>query len=156
MKIRIRPLQGSDAVTSVVWRNDSELWGYTKFKADHEITVKDEQDWIDRVSVDPTSARFAITADNVYVGNIYLTGIKDGSAEYHIFIGDKSYWGKGIAREASNLIIEYGRDVLKLNRINLFVHVANVSARHLYAKLGFLENGKKEDNFIEMTLNLSD
>ena len=46
--------------------------------------------------------------DDVYVGNIYLTDINGESAEYHIFIGEKDYWGKGIAEEASHQILKYG------------------------------------------------
>jgi diamine N-acetyltransferase len=40
------------------------------------------------------SRRFAILADDTYVGNIYLTDINDKTAEYHIFIGGKTFGAK--------------------------------------------------------------
>ena len=82
--------------------------------------------------------RCAILADEVYVGNIYLTDIGGGSATYHIFIGDKNYWGKGIAREASRQIIDYGFKELNLDKIVLEVRKQNERAIQLYRTLGFV------------------
>lgn len=154
MRVHIRPLQKSDAEVSVKWRNIPEIWTFTTFKTDREITLKDEQTWINKVISDPTSARFAILADEVYVGNIYLTNIEGGAAEYHIFIGDKNYWGKGIASTASVLILEYARDVLKLDTVYLYVKQENTGAYHIYSKLGFALTKKKRDDFVNMELDL--
>ncbi len=154
MNVTIRPLQTGDANTSVKWRNIPELWVYTKFKATRQITIQDEQEWIEKVIKDPVGARFAILADGVYVGNIYLTNIADGTAEYHIFIGEQSYWGKGIARKASVQIINYGKDMLKLKYIKLLVNKENTSAYNLYSRLGFVEVRSNDHDFLEMILNL--
>jgi diamine N-acetyltransferase len=154
MNITIRPLEENDAYTSVNWRNMPELWTYTTFKADREIVIDDELKWIRAVIKDPTSARFAIMADDVYVGNIYLTGLTEDSGEYHIFIGNKEYWGKGIARKASELIIEYGRKKLGLKTIILGVKPDNAAAFHLYKSLGFTQTGE-EDGFTRMKLDLA-
>jgi RimJ/RimL family protein N-acetyltransferase len=153
MKVEIRPLQESDAATSVHWRNDPEIWRHTESAPDRHITLEDELAWVRRVTADPESRRFAILADGTYIGNIYLTGLSGGEADYHIFIGDKSYWGKGIAREASEQIIAYGRDELGLNAVNLKVKRSNEGAYRLYRKLGFEEHSTKGD-FITMTLKL--
>ncbi|HET6746724.1 MAG TPA: GNAT family N-acetyltransferase [Candidatus Saccharimonadales bacterium] len=154
MNVTIRPLKEEDARTSVKWRNMPELWTYTTFKADHEITIEDELKWIRAVIKDPTSARFAIMADDDYVGNIYLTGLTKETGEYHIFIGNKAYWGKGIARKASELIIDYGREKLGLKTIILGVKPANVAAFHLYESLGFIKTGE-EEGFTRMKLSLA-
>ena len=106
MKVKIRPLEEKDAFTSVKWRNISKIWEHTGSAPDREITIEDELTWIKKVIADPSSKRFAILADGKYVGNIYLTDIKDKKGEYHVFIGEMDYWGKGIARKASEQIIE--------------------------------------------------
>lgn len=152
--IRIRPLEKNDAYTSVRWRNIPELWIYTKFKTVREISIDDELTWIEKVINDPQSARFAIIADDTYVGNIYITNINKGVGEYHIFIGDKDYWGKGIAREASIQIINYGKDVLGLKTLTLEVRSENAAAHHLYETLGFKETGKCDDDFMIMKLDV--
>ena len=96
--------------------------------------------------------RCAILADEVYVGNIYLTDIEDGCATYHIFIGDKNYGGKGIAREASRQIIDYGFKELKLDKIVLEVRKLNERAVKLYRSLGFTPTGSDEE-WIHMTMS---
>lgn len=154
MNVTIRPLSEVDAYTSVKWRNIPDIWKYTAYKWTHEITIEDELNWIKKVIADPTGRRFAIMADNKYIGNIYLTNIKDGVGEYSIFIGDKNYWGKGVAREASERIIEFGRDILNLHTIVLGVREDNVAAFRLYRSLGFRET-HKDSVFTWMKLDLT-
>ena len=139
MDINIRPLEVKDAYVSVKWRNDSEVFRYTGNTYDHIITLDSEIDWIKRVIANKNDYRCAIIVDGLYVGNIYLTDIKEGKATYHIFIGDKNYWGKGVAKEASKLIIQYGFEKLQLQEINLKVNKQNKRACSLYNSLGFQE-----------------
>lgn len=139
MQVTIRPLQEQDAFTSVKWRNDPEVFKYTGNTYDHEITIESELNWIRNVINNPNDYRCAIIADGVYVGNIYLTGIDGKEADYHIFIGDKNYWGKGVAKSASNLILEYAFKELKLNEVRLKVKKENKAAHNLYLRLGFKE-----------------
>lgn len=139
MNVRIRPLREEDAQTSYKWRNDTEVFKYTGANYDHEITLEDEANWIRIISKNKDEYRCAIIADEEYVGNIYLTDIANGTATYHIFIGNKDYWGKGVAKEASRQIIEYGFNELNLNQINLKVKHDNIAAKALYVKLGFKE-----------------
>jgi RimJ/RimL family protein N-acetyltransferase len=152
MEVKIRPLEEKDAYTSVKWRNIPEIWALTGSSPDREITIEDELVWIKRVTNDG-SKRFAILADGVYVGNVYLTDIEGGVGEYHIFIGDKDYWGKGVARKASEQIIAFGRDELKLKAITLQVREDNAGAFHLYKSLGFIDTGK-DKTFTWMRLDL--
>lgn len=153
MEIKIRPLEENDAYTSVKWRNIPDLWTHTTFKATREITIEDELNWIKKVTNNPNDARFAITADGKYVGNIYLTNIEDGVGEYHIFIGEKEYWGKGIARQASVQLIEYAKK-RGLEAIYLEVKQDNAGAYHLYEKLGFKRLELLESGFTAMKLEL--
>ena len=85
----------------------------------------------------PDEYRCAILADGVYVGNVYLTGITKDKADYHIFIGERNYWGKGVAREASKQILEHALSVLRLKRVELRVRKENCRAVSLYTSLGF-------------------
>ena len=137
MNVRIRPLKEQDAYTSVKWRNDPEVFKFTGNRYNHEITIDNELEWIRKVTANPTDYRCAILVDEVYVGNIYLTDIKEGTAHFHIFIGDKSYWGKGVAKRASLLILEYAFNVLNIKEVLLRVRNVNTSAYNLYLRLGF-------------------
>jgi RimJ/RimL family protein N-acetyltransferase len=100
MNVTIRPLQEQDAYTSVKWRNDPEVFKYTGNTYKNEISLETELNWIRKVMANENEYRCAILADGVYVGNIYLTDITKESAHYHIFIGNKDYWGKGVAKKS--------------------------------------------------------
>lgn len=153
MRITIRPLDERDAYTSYKWRNDPEVFRYTGNTYQHEITLQCELDWIRRVISNKDEERCAIMVDDIYVGNVYLTDISDGNAWFHIFIGERRFWGKGVAKVASLLMFENARDNLKLNTIRLSAHVKNVSAIKLYESLGFVQDGTKNGRII-MKLNL--
>lgn len=152
MKVEIRPLRREDAYTSQKWRNDPEVFKFTGNTYSSYITIESELEWIEKVMANKDEYRCAIMADDEYVGNIYLTNIKDGKAVYHIFIGNKDYWGKGVAKQASERIIEYGFKHLQLDEIRLKVRDDNTLARRLYRKLGFIEKNNQYA-WIVMVLN---
>ncbi len=139
MDVTIRPLREEDAYTSVKWRNDPEVFKYTGNTYDHVITIESELSWIKKVMTSPTDYRCAIIADGKYVGNIYLHDITKDDAIYSIFIGEKNYWGKGVAKKASLLIIKYGFEDLNLKEITLKVKGLNARAVSLYKSIGFQE-----------------
>ncbi|MEN9919885.1 MAG: Spermidine N(1)-acetyltransferase [Bacteroidota bacterium] len=154
MKVQIRPLESHDAYISYKWRNDKDVFKYTGTTYDNEITLDMELEWIQRVINNKNEYRCAILVDDVYVGNIYLTDIESSSAIYHIFIGDKNYYKKGIAYKASKLIIDYAKEELKLSIIYLTVRQENLAAINLYKKLGFVISGIN-GNSLTMQYNMN-
>lgn len=151
MQVAIRPLKEQDAYTSVQWRNDPEVFKYTGNTYDHEITIESELGWIRKVIANPNDYRCAILADGVYVGNIYLTDIDKETAEYHIFLGNKDYWGKGIAKQASCLLLDHAFKTLNLKCVHLRVRKENDAAVKLYESLGFCVE-KEDDNWLFMSI----
>lgn len=145
MEVSIRPLKIEDAYTSVKWRNDPDVFKYTGNIYDHEITLESELSWIKKVIQAKDEYRCAILADSKYVGNIYLTNIHDGVATYHIFLGEKDVWGKGIAKQASLLILKYAFESLHLDVVELRVRIKNERAIELYKRVGFTEISRSEE-----------
>lgn len=82
----------------------------------HEITIDNELEWIRKVIANTNDYRCAILVEEVYVGNIYLTDIQEGKAHYHIFIGNKNYWGKGVAKKGIFAYIGLCCKSLKIER----------------------------------------
>jgi RimJ/RimL family protein N-acetyltransferase len=76
-----------------------------------------------------------------YAGICKLSKINH-SGEYFIFIGEKDFWGKGIATEATKRLIEIGFTKLKLNRIMLTVSEFNIGGIKAYLNAGFKEEGR--------------
>ena len=77
------------------------------------------------------------------IGSVYLRDIDKEyqKAEYGIFIGEESARGHGIGAAAAKLILEYGFEELKLNRIFLRVFARNERAINSYKKAGFVYEG---------------
>ena len=143
-RVYIRPLELKDAEISYKWRNDSAVWEYTESKPDTVITQEIETQWLLKVLSNKYEARFAIMFDDKYVGNIQLLKISKTDAEYHIFIGDKDCWGKGVASLASYQILYFAKEQLMLDSIYLTVREDNIAAIKLYQGLAFFE--EKSDN----------
>ena len=150
--VLIRPLKREDALISYQWRNDPDIWKFTGHRPDKIITQEIELDWIQRVLNEKDSCRFAILVDNIYIGNIQITNITlEEEGEYHIFIGEKDYWGKGIASLATWQLLRYAKERLNLKRLYLFVNPLNKPAIKVYERCGFIKVSDK----IKMVFDLS-
>lgn len=128
------------------WRNDPEVWKLTGSKPDRTITPEIEKAWIQQVLNDDSCRRFAICLEKTdeYIGNVQLTNITDEEAEFHIFIGAKTYWGKGLGTQATDKLIKYAREQMKLKTIYLFVKPDNLAAIKIYKKAGFVHVSKNK------------
>jgi ribosomal-protein-alanine N-acetyltransferase len=78
-----------------------------------------------------------------HIGNISLDEIThfNRSAEIAILIGDKDYWGKGVGKEASRLVLDHGFLSLNLHRVICGTFANNHAMKKLALFLGMLEEG---------------
>jgi RimJ/RimL family protein N-acetyltransferase len=138
--IFLRPLALEDAMISYKWRNNPEIWKYTPFNPSEPITLKVEKDWLRGVLKRTDQKRFAICLTNSkrYIGNVQLLDISEEQAEFHLFIGDSSCWGKGIGEKATSLILDYAFSTLNLKKVILEVNKEHNTAIKLYSKQGFV------------------
>lgn len=139
MKVTIRPLTPVDAAISYKWRNNPEIWKYTENRPAGIISRDIEHHWLIKVLERHDEKRFAICVNDQYIGNVQLTNIDRGSAEFHIFIGEMSYHGRGIGTKATLLVLEYAFSVLNLNSVYLFVNKRNHAAIKMYKRCEFRE-----------------
>lgn len=151
--VYLRELYLSDAKISYKWRNNPLVWKYTGSRPSRIINEKIETDWLKNALKKPQDFRFAICLkeNSQYIGNVQLINVNSNAADFHIFIGEPSFWGKGIGKEATILMLNFGFTHLDLNSINLEVHKENLAAYSVYKKIGFEENGIKND-FLKMTI----
>ena len=152
MQVKIRPLIIEDAKTSYKWRNNPEVWKYTGSKPDRIITEDIETEWIKNVLKRNNEMRFAIIVDGKYIGNTQLTNIENQEVNFHIFIGEKDYWGKGIGSQVLKLMIEVAKNK-NFKKIKLNVNSKNIAAYKMYIKYGFNIISSNND-FISMALIL--
>lgn len=90
--------------------------------------------------------------DKKPIGRIGLGHIDwvNGWANVYIWIGEKEYWGKNIATEATELLIDYAFKELNLHKLHGGVIIDNVGSWSVAEKLGFvLEGIEKEAMYVD-------
>ena len=145
----LRPLSPGDLEGPYIsWLNDPEVcehnshhvFPYTpaQGKAYIESSIKDEHNLV-----------LAIIAkdSDTHIGNISLQHIDfiSRSAEYAVLLGDREYWGKGVASGASHLLLAHGFGTLNLHRIYCGTSESNIAMQKLAARLGFTEEGRRRE-----------
>ncbi len=140
-KVVLRRMRLEDAENVVRWRSQAHVADQLFSKPP---TIEEHRRWFDAMRVSSDRLEFVIcTATDVPIGTIGLSGI-DGQhkrAEYGILIGEPSALGKGVAAEASSLLLAYAFQTLGFHRVFLHMFRDNVRARRLYERLGFVEEG---------------
>lgn len=144
-KVRLRPVRASDAKITVHWRNDPAVRDFA-LGYRFPVTVAMERKWYAKaLAGDGKDAHFSIEdrSDNRLVGIVSLTQIDlvSRNACFGIVMGERNRQGRGLGGEATRLILEFGFDVLNLNRVYLQVPAYNARAKRLYRKLGFVKEG---------------
>ncbi|WP_181350873.1 GNAT family N-acetyltransferase [Thalassobacillus sp. CUG 92003] len=112
------------------------------------------QNWFERISTDASRIDLVICLQKTdgMIGDIAMLDIdhQNRKAIVRISIFDKGYWGNGYGTEAMSLLLEFGFDIMNLNRVGLDVFAYNERGKQAYKKLGFIEEGCiREDLFYE-------
>ncbi len=69
----------------------------------------------------------------------------NGSALYHITIGEKDAWGHGYGTEATDLMLRHAFQTLALHRVSLSVFEFNERAIRSYRSAGFVVEGRSRE-----------
>lgn len=92
---------------------------------------------------------FAIhhSPDNRFIGTAkinYLNdlGLRTSTADIGIMIGDKSYWGKGIATDALHSVCDYAFTTLKARKLTAGGLAENEAVLKAFRRIGFSEEGR--------------
>ena len=70
---------------------------------------------------------------------------ENGSAMYHITIGEKDVWGRGYGTEATRLMLGHAFANLSLHRVALSVFEFNQRAIRSYRRVGFQVEGRARE-----------
>jgi len=122
----------------VGWLNDPEVIRYTY--ASLGATVDSVQEYVRAAIEAPNAAMWRILADgNEHIGNIRLSNIRwmHRRAEVALMIGDRNYWGRGLAAKAIDLVACYAFEELKLHKLIAGVLKPNLSSKRAFEKAGF-------------------
>lgn len=141
MTVTIRRFKKSDIPKKVEWVNNPANNQFLHY--DIPICIEKTEMWYESHRGQDDRYDAIIEVNGIPVGTIGLLSIdqKNKKAEYYIAMGEVAYKGKGVAKEACRLILQYGFETLKLNRIYLYTESGNVVAQKLFEKVGFVKEG---------------
>ncbi|HUG30138.1 MAG TPA: GNAT family protein [Candidatus Limnocylindria bacterium] len=71
---------------------------------------------------------------------------ENGSAMYHITIGEKDVWGRGYGTEVTQLMLDHAFGTLGLHRVALTVFEFNERAIRAYRNCGFVVEGRSRES----------
>jgi RimJ/RimL family protein N-acetyltransferase len=85
-----------------------------------------------------------------HIGNIKLGPINwyHRRGDISLFIGEKSYWGKGIAGEAIGLVLEFAFNTLNLNKLAAGAYTCNKGSVKAFLRHGFKIEGQLEEHVL--------
>ncbi len=130
------------------WYSDPEVVRLTRYQDGPMGAGEVERFFMSRV-LGPDSLTFAIHIRETdrLIGTCAFSQLDgdNGSALFHITIGEKDAWGKGYGTEATELMVRHAFERLGLHRVALSVFSFNERAIRSYRKVGFLVEGRSRD-----------
>ena len=131
-KLYLRPLVESDVTDAYeAWLNDAEVTRYLEVGR-YPVSKKDILARLGTYGDQTVNFIFGIFDNETgkHVGNVTLNNLNrvHGTADTGILIGEKSFWGKGYAREAWSLIIDYAFNRIAVRKVEAGTIVRNAGS----------------------------
>jgi RimJ/RimL family protein N-acetyltransferase len=131
------------------WYADPEIARLARYQATPMRQEEIERFFAARV-VGPDTLAMAIheRATDRLVGTCAFSQMdgENGSALYHITIGESDAWGQGFGTEATQLMLDHAFGTMALHRIALFVFEFNERAIRAYRRCGFVVEGRSRES----------
>ncbi|MCB9946864.1 MAG: GNAT family N-acetyltransferase [Rhodospirillaceae bacterium] len=153
LPIRLRPLEEADFTDAYLgWFRDAEV---TRFLDARNITRADA---VQHLLGGRDGARwhlFAVcrTDTGVHVGNLKIGPIhhRHGTSDLVTVIGDRTVWGRGVARAAirEGIALAFGR--FGIRKLSASIDSRNTGSIKAYCAAGFTEEARLKDQFLELT-----
>ena len=151
MRIYLRAFESEDCLLIYKWRCDEEisllLAGNKYFSS-----LQRERKWIEEKINNNTKDIYlsvCLKENNLMIGYTSINNIdyRNRKAEWGgTIIGEKESWGKGIAKEAAILMLQYIFEELGMNRCYGYCLEKHAITVKLFKSLGFQQEGTLREN----------
>jgi RimJ/RimL family protein N-acetyltransferase len=130
------------------WYADPEVVRLTRYQDSPMRPDEIERFFAARaLGADSLAMAIHVRATDLLVGTCALSQLDadNGSALFHITIGEKEAWGHGFGTEATRLMIDHAFGGLGLHRVALTVFSFNERAIRSYRSVGFVVEGRARE-----------
>lgn len=144
-RLMFRDITVSDTDMVLKWRNSEHVVNNFIYRS--EVTREDHMNWLQNKIETGLVRQFIIIEKSSATpfGSIYFRDIdeKNKSAEYGIFLGEKSMMGKGYGSETARWAVDFFFNEMKFEKLLLRVLGRNAVAIKSYEQAGFVLDDSK-------------
>jgi RimJ/RimL family protein N-acetyltransferase len=130
------------------WYRDPDVARLARYR-DGPMSIEEIDRFFGSRAVGPDSMAMAIHVRGTdrLIGTCALSQLDgdNGSALFHITIGEKDAWGHGYGTEATRLMVDHAFRALGLHRVGLSVFEFNERAIRSYVSCGFVTEGRARE-----------
>ncbi len=140
----IRPFKMGDVELWQKWDTDPEVQAFMPEPRSVTQDITTQYEYINECENDEEGFYWSIeTIDGITIGTVALTEFNEyhGVANLGIVVGDKNYWGKGVATEVINAVAHYAFEHLGIFSIGAEVEEGNIPMMKALEKVGFTQDG---------------
>ena len=143
--IALRALEPTDLDTLYNWENDSALWNVSDTVAPYSRAALWQ--YLEAYTGDIYAQRqlrlmITLASDNTPIGTIDFLNFDplNNRAELGLFV-DSAYRGKGLGRQALELLTDYAREHLGLKQLYVYIAQENEACLNLFDSFGYRRVG---------------
>jgi len=136
----IRPLKKEDASLWQEWDVDEEIQAHMPEPKNEVQDISGQYEYIEECEKDKEGYYWSIeTSEGVTIGTVSLFEVYTHHklANVGIVVGDKNYWGKGVATEVFQTLVPYAFEHLDISYIGAEVEADNTPMTRVFEKVGF-------------------
>jgi ribosomal-protein-alanine N-acetyltransferase len=148
--VRLRPPRPEDAAVMITWFDDLEVTRFIMRR--HPPSIEEEKAWLENLAKDPNHIQWVVEHEGRIVGgtSIFEIDWKHGYGSTGTLIGDKTVWGKGLARELMQLRAQYVFTQLPLRKLKSGYIEGNEASARAQKAAGYREAGRwRQDQFVD-------
>jgi [ribosomal protein S5]-alanine N-acetyltransferase len=141
-QFRLRPPRLEDAAPFVDWFADQEVTALLNYRMG--MSLEFEQAWLRRAEESPDTILWVIEHEGRVVGNTVIAQI-DWANQHGttgLLIGDKTVWGRGIARELMRMRADYAFTQHPFGKLKSGYLEGNEASRRAQLAAGYREVGR--------------
>ena len=130
------------------WYSDPKVVRLTRYQDGPMTGAEIERFFAARaLGTDSLAMAIHLRDGNRLIGTCALSQLDadNGSALFHITIGETDAWGHGYGTEATRLMVGHALDALGLHRVALTVFAFNERAIRSYRSVGFVAEGRARE-----------
>ena len=138
--IDLKTLSCKDASKAYLdWLNDSSINAFLEVRRNPPKSIEDLNIFINNCIESENDLLIGIfTKENKHIGNIkILFNWENLRCEVGIIVGDKNFWGKGIATEGIRLVTNYSIKETNIKKIIAGLYKQNIGSQKAFEKAGF-------------------